>query len=70
MITIQQLKDKHGESMIASTIHNADVNQGWGALAIAKKTVSEIESSGIVARYNRERDYSSSYSVDCISDRD
>ena len=70
MITIQQLKNKHGESMIASTIHYADVNQGWTALAIAAKCVSEIESSGIVTRHNRERDYSSSYSVECISDRD
>ncbi len=70
MITIQQLKNKHGKSMIASTIHNAEVNQGWGALAVAKKMVSEIESSGIVARYNRERDYSSSCFVECISDRD
>jgi hypothetical protein len=70
MITIQQFKDKHGDSVIASTIHNAEVTEGWGFLEMAKIQVEKIEHSGVVTRTNRQRDYSSSYLVDCISDRD
>jgi len=72
MITIQQLKNRNGLFAMNTAQFSAEVNAGYTSLEIAKKICSEISvKSGVSEWYTpRNRNYSSSDLIYCISDRD
>jgi hypothetical protein len=72
MDKLKTLRDKHGLAVMHVAQYGAEVNTGWTAVALHQKRLSEIPATtGVAGGYiRRDRDFSSSDLVLCISDRD